>query len=105
MNDFTFQYAIRLPNGSLYCTPKQNQHNAMAAIFGTTQELERELAVFDERSDAEEILEEMRKVARAVGVDNLGATIVTRLCSPFVGEHEDGTEFVKAVTEWIEGQR
>src|SRR5271156_662264 len=105
MNDFTFQFSIRLPNGSLYCIPKPTAYNTMAYMFGTTQEPERELAVFDERADAEEVLEQMRKVACQVGVDNLGATIVTRLCSPFVGEHEDATEFVDTVTAWIEGQK
>ena len=103
MNDFTFQYAIRLPNGSLYLKPTQRA--MFASMFGPVGDPPRELAVFDERSDAEEVLDEMRKVANEVGVDNLGATIVTRICSPFVGEHEDGTEFVKAVTEWIEGQQ
>jgi hypothetical protein len=103
MNDFTFQYALRLPNGSLYLKPTQRA--MFASMFGPVGDPPRELAVFDQRSDAEEVLDEMRKLAREVGVDNLGATIVTRLCSPFVGEHEDGTEFVKAVTEWIEGHR
>ena len=103
MNDFTFQYAIRLPNGSLYLKPTQRA--MFASMFGPVGDPPRELAVFDERSDAEEVLDEMRKLANEVGVDNLGATIVTRICSPFVGEHEDGTEFVKAVTEWIEGQQ
>lgn len=102
VNDFTFQFAVRLPNGDLYLKPTARA--MMASVFGgMAYDCPRELAVFDDRADAEEVLDEMRKVAREVGVDNLGATIVTRLCSPFVGEHEDGTEFVKAVTEWIEG--
>ena len=103
MNDFTFQYSIRLPNGSLYLKPTQRA--MFASMFGPVGDPPRELAVFDERSDAEEVLDEMRKLAGEVGVDNLGAVIVTRICSPFVGEHEDGTEFVRAVTEWIEKQR
>jgi hypothetical protein len=104
MNGFTFQYALRLPNGDLYLKPtRPSMFTAM--FYATPPEPERELAVFDTRADAEEVLEDMRKVAREVGVDNLGATIVTRLFSPFVGEHEDGTEFVQAVMEWIEGKR
>jgi hypothetical protein len=104
MSDFTFQYAVRLPNGDLFTTPKPTAYSPVMQFFGATQEPMRELAVFDELSDAEEALEQMRRVAAQVGVDNLGATIVTRICSPFLADHDDAGGFVAHINEWIEGR-
>jgi hypothetical protein len=101
MSDFVLQFAIRLPNGALYCRPKASSYNAMAYMFGVTgHEPQRELAIFDDRADAEKLLDAMREQAAEVGVDNLGCCIVQRLCSPFTSE-DPGDEFAAAVIEWV----
>jgi hypothetical protein len=104
MSDFVIQYAIRLPNGALYCRPKASAYNTMAYMFGATaREPQRELAVFDDRADVEKLLNDMREMAAEVGVDNLGCCIVQRLCSPFTSD-DPGDEFAAAVIEWVARQ-
>jgi hypothetical protein len=100
IHGYTLQFAIKLPNGALYLKPTQRA--MFASMFGPVGDPPRELAVFDERSDAEEVIDEMRKLANEVGVDNLGATIVTRLCSPFLADHDDVAGFVAHIAEWVE---
>jgi hypothetical protein len=99
-NGFAFQYAIRLPNGSLF--HKTRPQSMMMSVFAEPQP-ERELAVFDDRAEAEKLLDDMRMLGAQLGVDNLGAAIVQRLCSPFTEDYT-APQFVAAIAEWMEGQ-
>ncbi|MFZ2178087.1 MAG: hypothetical protein WAW17_29490 [Rhodococcus sp. (in: high G+C Gram-positive bacteria)] len=88
MTEFARQWAIRLPDGSLF-TPIPPR------IIPGIPAMEPRVAIFETEADAENMLEDLRKHAQMVGVSNLGAVLVSRGVGPW-GD-VDLTGFLAAV--------
>lgn len=112
-DDFTRQYAIRMPNGKLYHhvvesasvedfsipSPMRDMLGSWIGIFSPPQVAEPAVAIFTTREDAEKQLAELIKQAEAFGVTLYGGVIVERLCTPFTS-HDPAVQFFREIAEW-----
>lgn len=92
MTEFARQFAIRLPDDSLFApfAPPVGPYSWMHS-----PDAQRKPLVFDTEAEAQKILDEIKTAARNVGVVNLGAVIVSRVVGPW-GD-VDLTSFIAAV--------
>ncbi|WP_104151118.1 hypothetical protein [Mycobacterium intracellulare] len=113
-DDFTRQYAIRMPNGQLYRhvvkpasvedfsipSPMRDMLGALG-VFSCEPAVVAEPvpAIFATREDAEKKLAELIKQAEAFGVTLYGGVIVERLCTPFTS-HDPAVQFCREISEW-----
>ncbi|XTP37134.1 hypothetical protein ACORG1_13330 [Mycobacterium sp. TJFP1] len=99
-NDFTYQWAIRLPNGELLTYQPACTH--AAHLFGASVP-EPKVAVFDDRAEAESALEVCRRQAAQVGITAWAGVIEQRVCSAF-SVTDPSAQFAAEVAEWIAQQ-
>lgn len=57
------------------------------------------VAIFDAQIKADVLLKQLRAKATAVGVDNWGGAVVSRICSPFTADDPSVT-FAEQVCQW-----
>lgn len=88
---FTTQYAIRLPDGTLFTT----QHG-----YGDCPALP---VVFDTLTDAQHALCHLRRQASMFGITDLAACIEQRICSPF-SVTDPSVDFAEQVMRWVARQ-
>lgn len=112
-DDFTHQYAIRMPNGQLYRhivkspsvedfsipSPMRDMLGAIGLICETPAVGDPSVAIFPTRAAAEQKLTELTKQAEAFGVSLYGGVIVERLCTPFTS-HDPAVQFSREIAEW-----
>lgn len=98
-DDFTRQFAIRLPNGELFSTPEVG--GWYASLLGVSPRPQR-VVVYDSREEAETALQAMQEKGAQMGI-TLVASIESRLCSPF-SQTDPGEQFVDELTKWAERQ-
>jgi hypothetical protein len=91
VDGFTYQYAIRLPDGTLFAT--HQGHEGCPALP----------VVFDELAAAQHALHHLRHQAVMFGVTDLAAFIEQRICSPF-SVTDPGLDFAEQVTRWAARQ-
>lgn len=91
MTDFARQWAIRLPDGSLF-TPPPSPYSfpGLARSEAPSRPL-----VFETETEAQLLLDQLKQNAQSVGVTNLGAVLVSRVVGPW-GD-VDLTGFLAAV--------
>jgi len=97
MSDFPRQWAIRLPDGSIFTHPKP-EPNPYEYFFrsGTSHsDAEQQDMVFVDEETAHAMLRRLQAKAREIGVSFLGAVVVSRFVGPW-GDM-DLTGFVAAV--------
>lgn len=118
VNQFTRQYAIRLPDGRLYGdpapqedpedysvpSPLRDMYRTFSFMFGTPP-VEKSPSpagprIFSDHGQAEELLDELKAKAAEVGVDNWGGAVVERLCTPFTSG-DPSVEFAEAIVAWV----
>jgi hypothetical protein len=117
LNGFTYRYAVRMPNGDLFAPPQPQRQvinfgmpsimRDMLGLYAMREEFaepEPQIApeprIFDNREDAEQLLNNLRDTATQFGVDNYGGTIVTQLCTPFT-PGDPGIDFADEVVKWL----
>jgi len=83
-NEFTLQFAIRLPDGNLWLSP-----------------LSGAVVTWSDRPGAEHVLEQLKIQAASIGLGFLG-TIVYRYCTPFIDETANGSGLVDELTAWLQ---
>jgi hypothetical protein len=84
-NDFTIQFAIRLPDGELYLSPMSGA-----------------VVTWSSREGAEHVLAQLREYAQSMGIREYAGAIVRRYCTPFVGEGQDvAAEMFEELTKWL----
>lgn len=86
-NDFSTQYAIRLPDGKLFTSP----HNG--AVW-----------TWSEFAGAEHVWEQLRDHAAAMGIADWAGVIVHRYCTPFIGPKDPAEHMVSELTTWLQQQ-
>lgn len=101
-SDFTYQYAIRCPDGDLLRRPKHSDLLGLGGLFGMNLAAEvPPPRIWDTREGAESALADIRSRAADIGVQDWCGTVVQRLCTPFT--HADPAEhFVEKVQEWLD---
>lgn len=85
------QWAIQLPDGSLHSTEEYKPSASMfdlPYLFGGRASMpedppKRKVVVFDTREAADKALHNLAKSAKAYGITNLGATVVSRMVGPW----------------------
>lgn len=85
-HDYAMQYAIRLPDGSLWTNP----HNGGSVSWS-------------EREGAEAALEQIRAQAAAIQAQFHGE-VVYRYCTPFLSDGDDASGLIDELTAWLEKQ-
>lgn len=92
LDDFTKQFAIRLPDGTLYGLPVYSPASSMLAHMGfsTVSELDEETGeprvetvVYDTLEEAQGALEFMKNRAKQMGITSWLGRIETRYCTQF----------------------
>lgn len=79
-NEFTTQYAVRLPNGELFSVPAACNHGSF--IFGMEPPAPRPV-VMNDRAEAEKLLDSLKCQAAQLGITGWAGQIEQRTCSPF----------------------
>lgn len=101
-SDFTYQYAIRRPDGDLIRRPKASDLLGPGALFGHTPSDEPPPPrIWDTRETAEAALAEIRAKAAEIGVQDWCGSVVQRLCTPFT-LHDPAEHFAEKVQEWLD---
>ncbi|QDM57106.1 hypothetical protein SEA_WHACK_43 [Rhodococcus phage Whack] len=97
MSDFPRQWAIRLPDGSVFKHPKPepSPYEFFFRYGGSKSDAEQQDMVFADEETANAMLRQIQAKAREVGVTFLGAVVVSRFVGPW-GDM-DLTGFVSAV--------
>ncbi len=98
-DEFTRQWAIRLPNGELLTYQPPCTHSAH--LFGACPP-PRRAVVFDDVADAEATLEVCRRQARDLGITEWGGVIEQRVCSAF-SVTDPSAQFADEVERWVQG--
>lgn len=93
--DFTRQYAIRLPNGGLYSRSRSSH------IFGAS--IETETFVFDTPEQAEGVVGMLARHAAEIGITGWVGHVEHRLRSPF-SNSDPGEQFANEVAKWAAQQ-
>ncbi|HEX4713511.1 MAG TPA: hypothetical protein VH164_01145 [Ktedonobacteraceae bacterium] len=116
--EFVTQYAIRMPDGTLYgsraMTPAdmlpQGFMMGPGMVFGMPwgdedddEEIITPPAVWYDYKEAERALEGLRMQAKQMGIEYWHATIEERLCSPFTTPQGQAA-FVDDITTWLKRQ-
>lgn len=84
-NDFSIQYAIRLPDGNLYCSP-----------------LSGAVVTWSSREGAEYVLSQLATQATMMGIANYGGSIEHRYCTPFAPVDQALAEqMIDELTKWL----
>jgi len=97
---FTTQFAIRMPNGELHC--QLGGSSMFESMFGVANRPRRP-AMWDTRAEADEALQGIRDKAAQMGITEWFGVVVQRLCTPFT--QGDPTEhFADEVTQWMQQQ-
>jgi len=122
INGWARQFAILLPNGTIYgnypppqldraddysIPSPQRDRSAWVVMFGEPPAPKPEKTgpyIYDTAEAAEAKLNELRAAAENVGVTNWGGAVVSRICSPFTGG-DPGQQFVAAVVAWMAKQQ
>lgn len=81
---FTIHYGIRLPSGDLFRHPMNG-----------------EVARWSELSYAENVLNDLRRHAEAMGMEFSGA-IVRSYATPFIGAADDGAKLIDELQSWLQ---
>lgn len=84
---FTYQYAIRMPDGNLYAHPFNGKP-----------------LLWDSHEAATAALESMRLSASGMGVPHWAGHIVWQLCSPFMGATDPATGIAEEIQAWLHKQ-
>lgn len=103
MNDFTYRYAIRRPDGELMRMPDSS--SLFGNIFGPTwysDDTVRPPRTWDTREAAESALNEIRKRAADLGIGDWLGVVVQQLCTPFT-LHDPAEHFADEVQQWMDG--
>ncbi|GAA2433690.1 hypothetical protein [Mycolicibacterium llatzerense] len=102
MNDFTYQYAIRRPDGEFIRIPKSS--DLFGSLFGRTcgTDETRPPRTWDSREAADSALNDIRERAADLGVGDWLGVVVQRLCTPFT-LHDPAEHFAEEVQQWMDG--
>lgn len=124
MTDWETQYAIRMPDGSLYSTAgpvaterdysvdsaSHDMFSGLGALFGMTGPTVSQPVgapvpmLFPNEQAAQRKLEELRKHAAGMGVTLWGGEIVHRVCTPFT-TGSAARQFMTALQSWMQQQQ
>ncbi|MFF1555593.1 hypothetical protein ACFVX3_31705 [Rhodococcus erythropolis] len=102
MSDFDRQFAIRLPDGSMFLVPEPAPNPLLPRFLMNVPEHRPVVAIWEQESDAQVMLDAIKEQARKVGVTNIGATIVSRVVGPWADPDLSG--FIAAVEEHANGE-
>ena len=102
------QWAIQLPDGSLYATEEFKPGAGMfdlPSFFGgrasmPTDPPKRKVVVYSTRQAADSALHNLSQQAKAYGITNLGATVVSRMVGPWRTDMQV-RDFVAAVETFL----
>lgn len=83
MSDFTQQYAIRLPDGSLYLVPEPPSSSLLGGLLPKPEPRKPRIAVWGNEANALSALDQLRTEAQKLGVSNIGAAVVSRIVGPW----------------------
>jgi hypothetical protein len=102
MNDFTYRYAIRRPDGELLPVPKSSEF--FGNIFGHygLDDEPRKPRAWDTREEADSALRHLRERAAELGVVDWLGVVVQQLCTPFT-LHDPAEHFAEEVQQWMNG--
>lgn len=98
MNDFTYRYAIRRPDGELVLKPKPL--NIFGSLFGEQDTSEPLPQVWDVKEEAEAALATLKRQAAQLGIGEWLGVVVQSLCTPFT-THDPAEQFAQEVQEWL----
>lgn len=100
--EFVRQFAIRMPNGQLYCKPRHN----WPAYFGLGLDLPDPAPqpyIWDTRDEATATLQSLRGAATEMGIVEWFGVIVERICTPFT-QGDPAEHFAAEVDQWVREQ-
>lgn len=130
VNAWARQFAIRMPNGELYCqeiqVPMTDEEIAAsedltmpgpqrdmlalysAGMFGYTNPQIRAKTVevpvmFEKRADAEKLAGALAEQAAKYGVEWWAGSVVERLCTPFTS-NDPAHQFAHEIADWLTKQ-
>ena len=86
-NDFTMQFAIRLPDGNHYIHPHSGA-----------------VVTWSEKAGAEYVLAQLQAHAASIGIPGYIGTIEHRYCTPFIAEGDPAEQLVDELTTWLKQQ-
>jgi len=100
-NDFTYRYAIQLPNGELLMKTREFGLPSLARMFGVENAPEDtpRPQTWDTREAAQSALDSIRTDLASKGIEWV-ATIVQSLCTPFTVV-DPGEHFADEVGAWL----
>ena len=120
-HEFVTQYAIRMPDGTLFGSRTFNPAEHMMGpfmggpgmlmmqMFGSDEdedlmeEITTPPSVWYDRKEAERALMGIKQMMAQHGIEHWQGTIVERLCSPFTAPQEQ-RQLVEDVTQWLKSQ-
>jgi hypothetical protein len=86
-NDFTTQFAIRLPDGGYFLSPHSDA-----------------VVTWSEEAGAQYVLEQLRAHAAAMGINDYLGVVVHRYCTPFIGPADEGAQLIDELQTWLKQQ-
>jgi hypothetical protein len=102
-NDFTAQFAIQMPDGTLYRRAPETDWSRLLGFKSSTAALAESPYIYDTRAEADDALRNLRNKAAAMGITEWFGVVVQRLCTPFA-EANPAERLVLELREWMMDQ-
>lgn len=84
MNEFDRQFAIRLPDSSLFSWPAPESNPYLPRFLtGPKVEVSTRPFIFDNEDEAQQALDRIQVEAAKIGITNIGAAVVSRVVGPW----------------------